>query len=103
MIPPVFISILFILAGVLFAVNIFLIFFYNNLSIRYLLAIILSIFAALTPALVYFGYIYFRFVGFDVDVEITRAWVRGGLTYLPSAIILSQIHIMWLRHVHKRD
>lgn len=101
MIPAEFIAFSWALGAILFIYNIYLIFRYNNLTIQYLLAIILTMFIAIMPAMLYFAVIYFVFTQEGVLITVRQDWVRGGLSYFALAFILSQIHIIWLRYRHK--
>jgi hypothetical protein len=101
MIPTWAISAGWAMGAFLFIINIYLIFKYNNLTIQYLLDIILTMFIALTPALLYFSGVYLYFTQENIPIEMRQEWARGGLAYFAFAMIASQIHIIWLRYRHR--
>lgn len=101
MIPAPIIAFGWALGSILFIFNVYLIFKYNNLTVQYLLDIILTMFIAIVPAMQYFAVIYFGFTRDDVPITVRQDWVRGGLSYFALAFVLSQIHIIWLRYRHK--
>lgn len=101
MIPAWLISAGWFLGAILFILNIYLIFKYNNLTIQYLLDIILTMFIAIMPAMIYFAAVYFYFTQDSIPITTRQDWVRGGLSYFTVAFVLSQFHIIWLRIRHK--
>lgn len=101
MIPASLIAFGWALGAILFIFNVYLIFKYNNLTVQYLLDIILTLFIALMPALLYFSVVYLYFTQDNISIEVRQNWVRGGLSYFALAMIVAQFHIIWLRYRHK--